>query len=251
MHAAAGAAMLRLMVESAEAEPERASAVNANAVDPNAVVDDVLRALWGAVNSLSKIPDRSGEYRVAIFGSARLDRDDPQYAETRELARRLAARGCTIVTGGGPGLMEAANEGERLGDAKNERINIGIRVDLPFEQGANPFVEEAHLHGTFFSRLHHFVRLSNAFVVVPGGIGTTLEALMVWQLLQVRHITDVPLIFVGPMWRELGEWAKRTMLATKPPLASAKDLEIPFFVDDMGAAAAIIESHVEGFKRRR
>jgi uncharacterized protein (TIGR00730 family) len=220
-------------------------------VDPYAVVDEVLRALWGAVNTLSRVPDHSGAYRVAIFGSARIHRDDPEFAQVRELSRRLAERGCSIVTGGGPGLMEAANEGERLGDPTNQRNTIGVRVELPFEQGVNAYVEESYLHGTFFSRLHHFVRLGNAFIIVEGGIGTTLEALMVWQLLQVKHIVDVPLVFVGSMWRELGEWAKRTMLATDPPLANAKDLQIPVFVNDMEEAAAVVLAHYEATRGQR
>ncbi|MEI4926893.1 LOG family protein, partial [Klebsiella pneumoniae] len=91
-----------------------------------------------------------------------------------------------IVTGGGPGLMQAANEGAAQVRAPERNRSVGIRVDLPFEQEANPFVEQAYEHGTFFTRLHHFVLVSDAFVVVPGGIGTVLEMMMVWQLLQVR-----------------------------------------------------------------
>ena len=87
--------------------------------------------------------------------------------------------------------------------------SIGIRVDLPFEQEVNPFVEQAFEHTTFFTRLHHFVLTSDAFIVAPGGIGTVLETMMIWQLLQTRHLHDTPLIFAGPMWRGLVEWAAR------------------------------------------
>src|SRR6478672_8778414 len=113
--------------------------------------------------------------------------------------------GCDIVTGGGPGLMQAANEGASLAGTTG---SMGIRVDLPFEQDVNPFVQEAFEHQTFFTRLHHFVLASDAFVVTPGGIGTVLELMMIWQLLQVRHIHDTPLILVGKMWADLVAWAK-------------------------------------------
>lgn len=213
--------------------------------EASAVIESALGNLWGVVNDLARLqPRQSNAYRVSIFGSARAKPGTLAYDKVRDLARRLAARGCTIITGGGPGLMQAANEGERLGDPDGHRPTIGIRVELPFEQGANPFVEEAHLHRTFFSRLHQFVRLSNAFVVVDGGIGTTLETLMVWQLLQVKHIRDVPLVLVGPMWRGLVEWARASMLSPAGPLASAPDIDIPTCVDTTEEAAAIIEAHV-------
>jgi predicted Rossmann-fold nucleotide-binding protein len=108
---------------------------------------------------------------------------------------------------------------------------MGIRVDLPFEQHANPFVEQAFEHETFFTRLHHFVIASDAFVVVPGGIGTVLETLMIWQLLQVRHADNVPLILVGKMWKGLVEWARGSMLDPRLALANAEDLQIPRCVE--------------------
>lgn len=215
------------------------------------VVEKALGNLWGVVNELARLkPARPREYRVSIFGSARAKPGTPAYLKVKELARRLAAGGCTIVTGGGPGLMQAANEGEREGDPGNLRCTVGIRVDLPFEQGANPFVEDAYTHRTFFSRLHQFARLSNAFVVVDGGIGTTLETLMVWQLLQVKHLHDVPLVLVGPMWRKLVAWARASMISAEAPLASAPDMDLPTCVDTIDEAAALIEAHVARFLAR-
>ena len=185
--------------------------------------------------------------RISIFGSARLQPDDPIYAEVRDLAARLAALGCDIVTGGGPGLMQAANEGENIGDPEGKTRSYGIRVDLPFEESANPYVEKNYLHGTFHSRLHHFIRLSSAFIVVPGGIGTTLETFMVWQLLQVEHITDRPLIFVGDMWRELIQWGRTHLAGHNPPLASIKDFDMPQCVDTIDEAIEIIKAHKAKF----
>lgn len=147
--------------------------------------------------------------------------------------------------------MEAANEGAQLGDPDDEHENVGIRVDLPFEQGANPFVEKLYTHRTFFSRLHQFLRLSNAFVVVEGGIGTTLETLMVWQLLQVRHVDDVPLILVGDMWRELRDWAARSMAERERPLASAEDVALPLCVETIAEAEAAIAAHRQAWQEAR
>ena len=96
--------------------------------------------------------------------------------------------------------MQAANEGVKLADPDGtHQKSVGIRVELPFEQDVNAFVTEAFEHKTFFTRLHHFVLVSDAFIVTPGGIGTVLETLMVWQLLQVRHLHDTPLILAGAL----------------------------------------------------
>ena len=164
------------------------------------VLRESVQGLWQVVNNLTRLrPTNRSEFRVTIFGSARIPSDHWVYAAVRDLATDLARMGCGIVTGGGPGLMQAANEGAALGDSTAGGRNIGIRVHLPFEQSVNAFVGEAYEHGTFFSRLHHFVLVSDAFVVVPGGIGTVLELAMVWQLLQVRKLHRVPLILIGRM----------------------------------------------------
>jgi uncharacterized protein (TIGR00730 family) len=182
--------------------------------------------LWEVVNNLTRLrPTRRERYRVSVFGSARTDQEHWVYAAVRDLAAELTRLGCDIVTGGGPGLMQAANEGARL--AGGDGQSVGIRVELPFEQEVNPFVSQAFEHRTFFTRLHHFVLLSDAFVVVPGGIGTVLETMMVWQLLQVRKLHDTPLIFAGEMWAELVGWARKYMLRPECPLASPEDFAIP------------------------
>ncbi|QCS49725.1 LOG family protein [Picosynechococcus sp. PCC 11901] len=200
------------------------------------IVQEAVLSLWQVVNGLSSIqPPRRDRYRVTIFGSARITRDSPLYQDVRRLASELTTLGCDIVTGGGPGLMEAANEGSVLADPHDRTKSIGIRVDLGFEQEVNPFVEEVFQHQTFFSRLHHFVLVSDAFVVMPGGIGTTLEALMIWQLLQVRSIHNMPFILVGDMWTELVQWAEQTMV---PQMADAVDFEIPVCVGSVDEAIA-------------
>jgi uncharacterized protein (TIGR00730 family) len=195
--------------------------------------------LWDVVAELTRLKASHRErYRVTIFGSARARPGTFAYDETRRVAAALAEMGCDIITGGGPGLMQAANEG--AASAGDRAQSIGIRVDLPFEQGVNAFVTEAFEHKTFFTRLHQFVLTSDAFLVAPGGIGTVLETMMIWQLLQVNHLEHTPLILVGRMWPGLIEWARTSMLAADTPLASVDDMNIPLCVADADAAIAIL-----------
>ena len=121
--------------------------------------------------------------------------------------------------------------------------STGIRVDLPFEQEANAFVTDIFGHGTFFTRLHHFVLASDAFIVVPGGIGTLLELSLAWQLLQVSKLYNAPLILVGKMWAELVEWGRRSMLQKGNELASEIDFKIPHCVNTMDECIALIREN--------
>jgi uncharacterized protein (TIGR00730 family) len=217
-------------------------------LDDEAAVKQVLSSavfgLWDIVNNLTRLrPTKRDRYRVTIFGSARVQRGAFAYNEVKRIAAALTELGCDIVTGGGPGLMQAANEGASVADEANQNGSIGIRVDLPFEQQANPFVEQAFVHRTFFTRLHHFVLMSDAFVVTPGGIGTLLELMMIWQLLQVKHLRETPLILVGKMWPPLVEWAQTHLLTCQPPLADPEDLQIPRCVGTADEAIAVIRDH--------
>jgi len=212
------------------------------------LVESVL-GLWDVVNNLTRLkPSRRERYRVTIFGSARAQPGSFGYEETRSTAAALAAMGCDIITGGGPGLMQAANEGAANSDRAQ---SIGIRVSLPFEQDVNAFVTQAFEHRTFFSRLHQFVLASDAFVVAPGGIGTVLETMMIWQLLQVKHLQETPLILVGRMWPGLIEWARDSMLSLDPQLASAEDLAIPRCVASADEAIALLREYHDAWLKRR
>jgi uncharacterized protein (TIGR00730 family) len=206
------------------------------------VIKGAVVQLWDVINGLTSLrPPKRQRYRVTIFGSARIEKDSPIYEEVKWLASQLTEMGCDIVTGGGPGLMQAANEGSVMSDPLNLTQSIGIRVNLGFEQEVNPFVEEVFHHQTFFSRLHQFVLISNAFIVVPGGIGTTLEAFMIWQLLQVRHLDNIPLIMVGDMWSELVTWADQNMVQGEFSLADVEDIAIPQCVDTVQDAIEILK----------
>ena len=214
------------------------------------VVADSVLGLWDVVNTLTRLrPSRRERYRVSIFGSARVRAGSFGYEETKRVAAALAALGCDIITGGGPGLMQAANEGAAAGGGQAR--SVGIRVDLPFEQEVNAFVGQAFEHRTFFTRLHQFVLASDAFVVAPGGIGTVLEMMMIWQLLQVQHLTDTPLLLVGRMWPGLVEWARASMLSAEQPLASPEDMDIPRCVASGDEAIAVLREHHERWLRAR
>lgn len=200
--------------------------------------------LWDIVNNLTRLrPSRPERYRVTIFGSSRAQPGTFAYDEVKRVAGVLAEMGCDIVTGGGPGLMQAANEGAVAVGAPERDRSVGIRVALPSEQAVNPFVEQMFEHRTFFTRLHHFVLASDAFVVAPGGVGTLLELTMIWQLLQVRHLHGTPLILVGEMWDGLVSWARTHLLNPELPLADPKDLAIPRCVATADEAVALLREH--------
>jgi predicted Rossmann-fold nucleotide-binding protein len=219
---------------------------------------EILRAsvlnLWQVVNGLTRLrPTKRDRYRVTIFGSARVPKDHWVYQAVRDLAAELTRLNCDIITGGGPGLMQAANEGVKLAapDGAAASRSMGIRVDLPFEQDVNSFVTEAFEHGTFFTRLHHFVLVSDAFVVVPGGIGTLLETAMIWQLLQVQKLHGTPLILAGKMYADLVDWCVKYMLREDCPLASPGDMTIPTCVEDGPAILKLIRAHHAEWETRQ
>jgi uncharacterized protein (TIGR00730 family) len=215
--------------------------------DEDATVDVLVRAvggLWEVVNDLTRLRRTTRQnYRVTIFGSARLKPGTPPYDGVKKLAAELTGMGCDILTGGGPGLMQAANEGAHSADPTGVRRSVGINIELPFEQEVNPFVTQAFQHRTFFSRLHQFMILSDAFVVTPGGIGSLLEMSLCWQLLQVRHLYNTPLILVGKMWADLVAWARQSMLTEGSELASDIDFEIPRCVNTIEETVALIREN--------
>jgi uncharacterized protein (TIGR00730 family) len=216
------------------------------------IVRSSVLGLWEVVNNLTRLrPTRRDRYRVTVFGSARVPKDHWVYRAVRDLAAELTRLDCDIVTGGGPGLMQAANEGVHLVNPQAKSGSMGIRVDLPFEQESNPFVTEAFEHGTFFTRLHHFVLVSDAFVVVPGGIGTVLETMMVWQLLQVHKLHVTPLILAGKMYADLVAWCRNFMLCQDCPLASEQDMRIPVCVPDGPSILPIIRKHNAAWRTAR
>lgn len=218
--------------------------------EPTQIIDRAIYHLWETINDLEQIqPEHIEFFRVSIFGSSRIRRGDPIYEDVVHLSRELASLGIDIVTGGGPGLMEAANSGAVEGREKTRSRSFGLPIHLPTEEAANPFVDQVFKHRTFFSRLHHFVRLSSAFIVMPGGIGTALELFLIWQLLQVKHIRKHPLILVGPMWEGLVDWMKTSMESRG--LVSPGDIEIATVVPTADDALPLIMGIFDEFKKQK
>ena len=182
---------------------------------------------------------------MSVFGSSRIQRGDPIYDQAKKLCYELSRLGADIVTGGGPGLMEAANAGAMEGQTESHSRSFGLAIHLPTEESANAFVNKVFRHRTFFSRLHHFIRLSSAFIVLPGGIGTALELFMVWQLIQVKHVTEHPLILVGTMWSGLIDWINESMITRG--LASPQDMSAVSVVASYEEAIPIIRASYERF----
>ncbi len=211
--------------------------------------DWAIHVLYDLISWLdSQTPTEKRYFRAAIFGSSRIRTEDEGYARVRELARQLSYIGCDIVTGGGPGLMMAANEGARRGAYRYKTRSFGLSILLPLEEQPNPFLDEQTTHKTFFSRLHDFIRLSHAYIVVDGGIGTTLEAMMVLQLLQVGVLEDRTLVFVGPMWKDLRRWLEDEVVARG--LADQRHVEIAHWVETIEDAVEIVRRERDRFLER-
>ena len=172
---------------------------------------------------------------VTIFGSARMSRRDPYYRAAETLARELAKNNLTVITGGGPGIMEAANKGAALASGKS----VGLNIELPHEQKGNPYANvPIHFH-YFFSRKVCFAKYSVAFVFMPGGFGTLDEFAEIITLVQTQRIPQFPLILFGrKFWRGGLRWMKAQM--EKPGYISPGDLELARVTDDPYEAVEII-----------
>lgn len=172
---------------------------------------------------------------VTVFGSARLAEGTEEYELARTLSRRLATEArAAVITGGGPGIMEAANRGAHEGEARS----IGLLIDLPFETGANPYVELAVPFHYFFTRKVSFVRYSDAFVAMPGGFGTLDELFEVLCLVQTKKIRWYPVVLVGTdYWGGLVDWIRERVLAAG--LISPGDEDLITVTDDLDEVVRI------------
>ncbi len=181
-------------------------------------------------------------YRVAIFGSARIKPQDPLYRDVFNLAQSLSERGIDVVTGGGPGLMSAANRGV-LAAKRRRSMSYGLPLDLPsLVEPANRHLDVSSAHKRFSSRLDEFIRLSHAVVVSPGGIGTLLELMYVWQLLQLHALEGRPVILLGTQfWSGLLEWMRS--VPGDLGLLNAEDLTAVHVVDSPNEVLAILDTH--------
>jgi uncharacterized protein (TIGR00730 family) len=187
-------------------------------------------------------------YRVSIFGSARIKPDTAEYKQVYALAKQLSSLGVDIVTGGGPGLMEAANAGAKDGGNLQSR-SFGLHIELPFETDTNSHLDVKYHHRRFSSRLDEFMRISHAVVVTPGGIGTLLELFYTWQLMQVNHIAPRPFILVGGMWEGLLKWMEENPVKMK--LMDQKDFDQIVFVRTVEEVVARLEPGIREFYRKK
>jgi hypothetical protein len=176
------------------------------------------------------------KYRVAIFGSARISEGDEQYQDVYAIAKGLAAEGFDIVTGGGPGLMQAANSGSK--SVSNGGKSIGLNIRLPREQHPNRFLDIKAEFDRFSIRLDTFMAITDAVVVAPGGIGTLLELFYTWQLVQVQQICETPIILYGGIWTGLLEWLETEVMNRN--LFDRKDMNMIFHVLKPSQAVELI-----------
>ena len=177
---------------------------------------------------------------VSIFGSARIPPDSPFYQLTEEIARKLSDAGFSVISGGGPGIMEAANKGAYLGKSPS----IGLNIQLPHEQKTNPYQDISQSFRHFFARKYMFVRFASAYVVMPGGFGTLDELLEALTLVQTGKSPRIPIILVHePFWRGLVDWF-RSRLVTES-LISPEDLDLISIIDDPDRIVDTIFAHYE------
>ena len=176
---------------------------------------------------------------VTIFGSARIGPDDPHYEAAEQVARLLAEAGFAVITGAGPGIMEAANKGAKEGKG----TSIGCNIELPFEQGANPYVDTLINFKYFFVRKTMFIKYSSAFIIFPGGFGTMDELFEALTLIQTGKIYQFPVILFGRYyWAGLMRWLQARVLGEGK--ISAGDLDLMLITDDPAEAAkAVITSY--------
>jgi uncharacterized protein (TIGR00730 family) len=178
---------------------------------------------------------------VSIFGSARTKPDNTYYKQAEELAQKLVDAGYGIITGGGPGIMEAANKGAK----ESGGVSVGLHIELPHEEGCNEYVDPDKIIAFkyFFARKVMFIRYAQAVVYMPGGFGTMDELFEVLTLVQTQKIQHIPIVFFGSSyWNGLIDWMEKTMLLEAKNI-SAKDLKLFHVTDDTSEVVRIIEAH--------
>jgi hypothetical protein len=205
---------------------------------------------WRAFEIMAEFVDATERLKeitpaVSIFGSARTQPDSPYYQLTEQIARLLSDAGFSVISGGGPGVMEAANKGAFGGKSPS----IGLNIELPHEQVRNPYQDISQNFKHFFMRKVMFVKYASAYVVLPGGFGTLDEVMEAITLVQTGKTLKIPIILVcEPFWRGLIDWIKTTLL--DEGMISASDLDLIQVIDDPAKIVEAIFKHYEtrGFK---
>lgn len=200
---------------------------------------------WNAFSIMSEFVTATEKLKaitpaVSIFGSARAPVDHPYYVLTQAIARLLSDAGFTVISGGGPGIMEAANKGAFAGLAPS----VGLNIELPFEQSGNPYQDIGITFKYFFMRKVMFVKYASAYVVMPGGFGTLDELMEAITLVQTGKSRKIPIILVGSQfWGGLVDWLKNTLVAEG--MALSTDLDLIQIIDEPKEIVATIFKHYE------
>ena len=191
----------------------------------------------------------SKHFHVTIFGSSRITRNNKIYKEVYDLAKLIGEKDLDVVTGGCPGIMEAASLGHKEGSKNNNSHAIGLGIKLPHEQVFNKGVDLYERFDRFSSRLDNFMLLSNVVVVAEGGIGTLLELFYTWQLAQTKKVTHIPIILFGEEWKGLLTWLKESPLRKK--YFTEGDLNLIHFAKNSQDAMKIIEKTYNLHKKEK
>lgn len=196
---------------------------------------EVLRIMSEFVDGFERLSVISPS--VSIFGSARLREDSPYYQLTQTIGKALSDAGFSVVSGGGPGIMEAANKGAYQGE---RGLSVGLNIELPHEQKGNPYQDISMNYRHFFARKAMFVKYCNAYVVLPGGFGTLDELVEILTLIQTKKSRKIPVILVGSsFWQGLLDWLRAQALTMG--LIAEQDLELITVVDDADSVLQVIE----------
>ena len=208
--------------------------VDALSIDESWRIFRIMAEFVEAIETLSRV-----KRAVSIFGSSRIKSDDPYYQKAELLARLLAEKGFAVITGGGPGVMEAANKGAAAAGGQS----VGMNIRLPFEQKPNPYANITIDYKYFFTRKVMFVKYAMAYVVLPGGFGTMDELFEALTLIQTKRIKSFPVILMGSeYWKGLFDWLRKTMLHDNK--ISPADLELFQIIDDPAEAVKHIQKYV-------
>lgn len=213
---------------------EKQYVVDALSIDESWRIFRIMAEFVEAIETLSRV-----KHAVSIFGSARTKPDDPYYEKAELLARRLVEKGFGVITGGGPGVMAAANKGA----AEAGGQSVGMNIHLPFEQKPNPYANVSIDYKYFFIRKVMFVKYAVAYVILPGGFGTLDELFEALTLIQTKRIKSFPVILMGSeYWKGLFDWLRKTMLRDNK--ISPEDLEHFQIIDDPEEVVKHIQKYV-------
>ena len=177
---------------------------------------------------------------ISVFGSARTDPEHPYYLLAEEISKQLSDAGFSVISGGGPGIMEAANKGAYAGKSPS----IGLNIQLPHEQQPNPYQDVCRTFNHFFARKYMFLKFATAYVVMPGGFGTLDELMEALTLIQTGKTSKIPIILVcSPFWQGLIDWFKQTLVAEN--CISAEDMDLIQLIDEPHEVVHAIFRHYE------